>query len=203
MNVDLWALIGLYCVDLLTPGPEMMMVVAIGAQSRLAGVLVTMGVALGSFVYKTISVTGLVAILRAWPSIFGAMRVLSASCFVLMAAALIREAWSSKGVLDRDWGGKSGVAFAAGLANALANPFTAAATLPVVGMTLREGGSAWVGVGISALLVVINVLWNLCLVAASRTAFVQIVVVRPRIRRIVTVMTGGLLVCYGVRFLLM
>ncbi|GAB4051428.1 LysE family translocator [Catellatospora paridis] len=107
---------------MLTPGPDMMFVLANGARyGTRAGMLAAAGVAAGEAVHITAVVAGLAGLVSGSPLVFEAIRYAGAAYLVVLGVqALRRPATAPSGVAEEGFSGRA--AFGRGMVTNLLNP---------------------------------------------------------------------------------
>lgn len=134
-------------LGLLNPGPNILAVVAASmGTSRKAGIKMALGVALGTFVWATLAVTGVTALMAAYAPFTIWIKVVGASYFLWLALRYARTA--ARPVRDirvRSTGPDIGLRhFAHGLFIMLTNPKAILTWLALVSIVGMPGAPLWV-----------------------------------------------------------
>ncbi|MEW2383845.1 LysE family translocator [Micromonospora sp. NPDC047707] len=109
-------------VLMVTPGPDMMFVLANAARyGTRAGVVAALGVAAGEAVHVAAVVGGLAALVSASPVLFTAIRWIGAVYLVVLGVRALRSAGGAV-TADTEPGDRTGRAFLRGLVTNLLNP---------------------------------------------------------------------------------
>ncbi|WP_213454633.1 LysE family translocator [Rhizomonospora bruguierae] len=109
-------------VFMVTPGPDMMFVLANAARyGTRAGVVAALGVAAGEAVHVTAVVCGLAALVSASPVLFTAIRWAGATYLIVLGVRALRSDHGPVGV-EPQRGDRPGRAFLRGLVTNLLNP---------------------------------------------------------------------------------
>ncbi|SBT66142.1 Threonine/homoserine/homoserine lactone efflux protein [Micromonospora sediminicola] len=107
---------------MLTPGPDMMFVLANAARyGARAGAVAALGVAAGEAVHVAAVVAGLATVVAASPVLFTAIRWAGAAYLVVLGVRALRDAGRPNASADRA-DGRAGRAFLRGLLTNLLNP---------------------------------------------------------------------------------
>ena len=199
MNADIKSLVVLYCLDLVTPGSEMLLILTVSACSWRAAFGVVFGVSLGTLFYKVGAVFGVAAILNAAPNVAIYLRWSSALFFVIAAFLLIKKGVKGDvaSVGEKKTGGQR--AFMVGFASVFLNPFSLLATIPLLGLTVERGLTKQDAVVIGLGLVALNFLWSLFLAMAGRLSFARFFE-NCALRRTLFVVVGCMFLFYAMRF---
>jgi threonine/homoserine/homoserine lactone efflux protein len=159
-----------------------------------SGVATAAGVASAQLVWTAATAAGLAALLVAWEPGFAALRIVGAAYLVVLGALFLRDALRGR-PRTRARGGAAGPrAYRPGLLSNLGNP-----KMGVFFTSLLPQFAASFG-GLLALGVLFAALTLVWLAAyAVLVARVGTVLQRPRVRRALDVVTGAVLVAFGIR----
>ncbi|AZA08755.1 LysE family translocator [Corynebacterium pseudopelargi] len=121
-------LVTLYLAGMISPGPDIFLVMRVATKSRKHGLATVAGIVTGLAVWVTLTVTGASALLTAYPSILSAIQLLGGAWIGYMGVQMLREAREQfkadaridlklEGVLGSPWR-----SYRQGLLTNLANP---------------------------------------------------------------------------------
>jgi threonine/homoserine/homoserine lactone efflux protein len=205
MTGELAAFLALSAVVICTPGPDTALTVRnalIGGRS--GGVWTAGGVAAGQAIWTGAASLGVATLLHASEPAFIALKLAGAAYLVYLGVMSLRSAWSgrSRHGLDAPRAALTPArAFRQGLLNDLGNPKMAAfftSLLPQVVPAGRDGGAALVQLltlGFAFCLLTFAWLAAYSVVLARARRFLD----RPRWRRSLDAVAGGVLVAFGIR----
>jgi threonine/homoserine/homoserine lactone efflux protein len=205
MAGELAAFLVLSVVVICTPGPDTALTVRNAlVGGRAAGVWTAGGVAAGQAVWTVAASLGVATLLHASEPAFIALKVAGAAYLVYLGVVSLRAAWSGRSVhgLHAPRAALTPArAFRQGLLNNLGNPKMAAfftSLLPQIVPASREGGAALAqllpfGFAFCALTFAWLAAYSVVLARARR--FLE----RPRWRRSLDAVAGGVLVAFGIR----
>lgn len=202
MLAQLLAFLGVSVVVICTPGPDTALTVRNAfAGGRGCGVWTAAGVALGQAVWTLAASLGIAGLISASEPAFLVMKAIGSLYLLFLGAQSLRAAWRDRG--DH----RAAVApslrltparsLRQGILNNLANPKMAAFFLSLLPQFASpERGAAGV-VSLGLLFCLLTFAWlTLYSVAVAKA---RSVLSRPRIRRALNALTGGVLLAFGAR----
>lgn len=106
MSGAAWAtLIIAFSVAIMSPGPDVFLLLRLGVRDRRAAVLAALGIMIGNTIWTIASVAGLAAFMRALPGLLPALQVLGSAVLVWIGVQSIRagvRAFKDRGRADPD-----------------------------------------------------------------------------------------------------
>ena len=202
---ELVAFVGLSIVVIVTPGPDTALTIrntVLGG--RAGGIATAAGVAMGQSLWTLAASAGVAALLVASEPVFIAIRVLGAAYLVVLGARALRDALRSR----TDAHGlavsasrprlRPRAALQQGLLSDLGNPKMAVFFTSLLPQFAPHGGGAFVTLLLFGLLFCALTFAWLALYA-SVVARAGDLLRRPRVRRLLDAVTGGVLVALGLR----
>ena len=206
MIVDgrLLAFLGLITVLIVTPGPDMALVMRNALRHGApAAWMTSLGVALGSAVWATLSLAGVAVVLEASAFVFTALKLCGAAYLVYLGVRSLRQSMRegsdspTQPVPARRRAVSRRSAFLQGLAGNLLNPKAAVIFISLMPQFIRHGDhvSRYVTmvVGYEAVLLTWLALYGAAVARAGRSR------AGARVRRTLERVTGGVLVALGLR----
>lgn len=198
------AFLGISLLVIMTPGPDTAMTIrGVMLGGRPGGIATAAGVALGQIIWALATAAGLVAVLLASEPVFQAVKLLGAAYLVYLGARMLWSAWRQAGpgeavIAIGNAKASPVVLFRQGLISDLGNPKMAVFFASVLPQFASAGQGmfselALLGFVFSGL----TLLW-LCLYAVA-LARLGGFLGRPRIKRSVETIMGGLLMALGIR----
>lgn len=125
-NIDIWPFTALAAVLVISPGPDLLLVINSALHKRvMAGVLTALGVSLGVFLWSCFAGLGLVATLLANQLMFSSLTLLGAVCLLFVGLSEIRAAMAaakSSETVAAQYGTSYLSCFSKGLMVNLSNP---------------------------------------------------------------------------------
>ena len=196
-------LVLLYCVDLLVPGTETLLIFTAAAHGKRAGFGTVCGLTTMTLGFKVAAALGVAALGCFLEQSLPILRMVGAGTFMLFAVYLFVCAWKNKaGKLSENIGetrDNFSKWFAVSVACVGVNPFTLAATLSLIAVATACKFSPGEGLRIALLLTALNGTWNMTLLFLSRTVFSRIIT-HPPILRGVYFIASGIFCFYAARF---
>ncbi len=205
MTVDVGAFLAVSAVVIVTPGPDMAMILRNALRGgRAAGRLTAVGVVAGLVCWTVTASAGLAALLLASEPAFVAVKLAGAAYLVLLGLQSVRGALrrgrateSERGAGQTGRGGARG-ALRQGLLSNLGNPKIAVfftSLLPQFTATGEASFATLLTLGLA--FCALTLLWFVAYTGLIARA--GDVLRRPRVRRTLEGLTGGVLVALGVR----
>ncbi len=200
MDGRYWAFVGAAIVLIVTPGPDMVLLIRNGAVGgRRVAAATGLGICTGLLVHATAAALGLSALLATSATAFTVVKLLGAVYLLWLGIRSLRSAWWGEAHAEAARhvvGAAQG--FRYGLLSNVLNPKVAIffltllpqfvdASRPALAQTLLLGATHWV----------LSLVWLLALSAGIGLA--ETVLASRRVRRWVDGVTGGLLVGLGAR----
>lgn len=196
-------LVLLYCVDLLIPGTETLLIFTAAAHGRSAGFGTVCGLSLMTLLCKIAAALGVATLGCFLEQSIPVMRMVGAGTFLVFAVYLFWCSWTNKvGRLPQnveETRNNFGRWFSVSVACVGVNPFTLAATLSLIAVATACKFSVGEGVRVALLLTTLNTAWNAVLLLLSRTFFAK-VITRPAILRGIYFLASGIFCFYSLRF---
>lgn len=90
------ALLGVWLVVLLSPGPDIFQVIRVGAKSRTAGVACSLGIMLGNTMWVTASLLGLSALIQSVPDVLSGLQILGGGYLCWMGVHALRSGLAAR-----------------------------------------------------------------------------------------------------------
>lgn len=120
---DLWMFVGALAVAYLVPGPDMLLILQVGArQGRTPALAVALGLGLARSIHVALAALGLAALLRAAPVAFEILRIAGAAYLVWLGVAILRNPSAAPTPAGRTNVGSRRAALRRGLLTNLLNP---------------------------------------------------------------------------------
>lgn len=198
---SVWLFAGASLLIALSPGPNVMFVVAHGLRSGIeTAARAILGLALAPFIYLAVTVAGLSVILNTWPGFFATLRVAGACYLVYLG---VRMLWSLqvRSSLSESQVTSSSSPVLQGFITSLSNPKTLlywSAFLPQFIDQARSLSPQVAMLGILGIAIEVAVLLGYASLAARTRRHVA----APRFARLVDGFAGSLFVGVGVYFAL-
>lgn len=204
LTSSLLAFLGISVLVIVTPGPDTAMTIrGVMLGGRNGGIATAAGVALGQIIWALATAAGLVAVLLASEPVFQAVKLLGAAYLVYLGARMLWSAWRqtcpSEATIMIGRAKTSPLAlFRQGLISDLGNPKMAVFFASILPQFASAGQGmfselALLGIVFSGL----TFLW-LCLYAVALARLGHFLG-RPRIKRSLEAIMGGLLMALGIR----
>lgn len=196
------ALLGVHVAGMVTPGPDIFLILRTALRSRRHALAAVTGIVTGLTVWVTLTVAGLAAVLAAHPAVLGAVRLLGGAFLAWMGAGMIRGAVAGLKVLS-DGGqpaigaaalGPVGASFRQGLLTNLSNPKAVLYFMAVLSQFIPVGAPWWVQVVYVVALLVSSVLWFgfVALAVSTEPVVRRVVAIGPWIDLVAGVVFAGL-----------
>ena len=202
---ELLAFLGVAVVVIVTPGPDTALTIRntlVGG--RRGGVFTAAGVAAGQMTWSVATAAGVAALLAASEPVFAAVKLAGAAYLVFLGAQALRAALrgrtSSESAADdgSSFHLRPSVALRQGVISNLTNPKMAAFFPALLPQFVGATAPAFAGLlALGLLFSVMTLVWLATYAAAVAKA--GDLLRRPRIRRGLEALTGGVLVALGVR----
>jgi RhtB (resistance to homoserine/threonine) family protein len=195
----LLTLAGVWFVVVISPGPNFVATIhhAI-ARSRRDGLLVALGVALGTTMWVTLSIMGLGVLFVRLSWLVGIIRTLGALYLIFLGIRMIWAAhWQKHSSESEPLATPHGSAWRTGLLTNISNPKTAAFFASFFAVLLPTNPPLWFQIMCIITIVLISVSWYsavACLFSLKPVAHAY-----RRIKKYIDTITGGILVALGIR----
>ena len=174
------AFLGVAVLVIVAPGPDFAL--TLRNTVRGGGASTALGVASGQLVWVLATAAGVAALLAAWHPAFVALRIVGAAYLIWLGVATLRSRGAHKPRFRR------GSPYRQGLLSNLANP-----KMPVFFLSLLpQFGASFLALTLHGLVFAGLTLGWLLLVARGASLLLV-----PRVRRIVDVVTGVVLIAFG------
>jgi threonine/homoserine/homoserine lactone efflux protein len=201
---DLLAFAGIVAVIVVTPGPDMALVLRNGlALGRRAAFQTSVGVITGMLVWALAAALGVAAVLHASASAFTVLKLAGAAYLVYLGARALLDAWRGMGthVAGDGRSRRSGSSFRQGLLSNLLNPKMAVFFTTLIPQFVEPGDPAAARTLLLAtILIGMGFVWLTAY--ALFVARVGELLRRPVFRRAVNAIVGVVLTALGVRLAL-
>lgn len=204
MSGDLLTLVvigGALLLGAMSPGPSFLLVARTAvASSRRAGLLVSAGMGLGSFLFAIVALAGLHTVLTLVPSLYVTLKV-AGGCYLLwLALNMFRPGKTSSADLTQAAPVSAYKAFGIGVITQISNPHTALVFASIFTATLSAHISLSMTIALPVMAFVIDTGWYVVVALAFSTE-------RPRriymkYRRFIDKTSGAIMATLGVRLLL-
>jgi len=199
LATSLFAVLGVWVVTVLVPGPNFLATVhAAHTQSRRAGVVVALGVAVGTAVWATASLAGLGLLFRSAGWLYQGMKIAGAAYLIFVGIRTIITARQQPAAAHRQAEARGlGEAFRLGLLTDLANPKAAAFFTSLFAVAVPPDAPMWFDASVIALVVAIAGGWYTlvaCAVASGPGAALF-----GRARTALTYLAGTVFVGFGLK----
>lgn len=192
-----------FLLSILSPGPNVLAILGTSmATGRPAGLALALGIATGSFVWATLTMLGLSALIASFAVALTAIKIAGGGYLLWLAYKAFRSAASVRDpALTRSGGAdlSRSAAFRRGLIVQMSNPKAALAWIAILSLGLQADAPAWVGlllVGLTTFLsVVIHCLYALAFSTPPMVRFYK------GTRRIVQTLLGTFFAVAGLKLL--
>ena len=84
------ALLGVWLAAIVSPGPDLVQIIRVGAKNRRDGVLCALGIMAGNTVWIVASLAGLSALIQAFPEILSVLQVVGGAYLMWMGIGALR-----------------------------------------------------------------------------------------------------------------
>jgi RhtB (resistance to homoserine/threonine) family protein len=198
---DLLAFAGIVAVIVVTPGPDMALVLRNGlSRGRRAAVETAVGINAGLLVWAVAAALGIAAILRTSATAFTVLKLAGAAYLVFLGVRALRDAW--RGTAFPTAGpyrtGRVRSAFRQGLLSNLLNPKIALVFTTLIPQFVEPGDPVVARtILLAAIFIGMGLLWLTAY--ALVVARVGELLRRPPLRRALNAIVGGVLTALGVR----
>jgi len=161
LATGLVAVLSVWVVTVLVPGPNFLAAVHVAhSQSRRAGVLVALGIAVGTAVWATASLAGLGLIFRSAGWLYQGVKIAGAAYLIFIGIRTIITARRQPAASRPEREGRGlGTAFRLGLLTDLSNPKAAAFFTSLFALAVPPDAPMWFDAAVIALVVVIAGGW--------------------------------------------
>ncbi|GAB3050397.1 LysE family translocator [Sediminivirga luteola] len=170
-----WLLLALtWAVAIATPGPDIFLLLRLGARERRAAVLAALGIMSGNALWIAASVLGLTALLLTLPWALPVLQALGSCVLLWLGVQSIRAGVTGlrTGTRDSTPAPATRRPWALGLMTNLSNPKAIIFFTALITQFLPAEASGWDKAGIAALMIVTGLLWFTGVaLAASAQAF--------------------------------
>jgi threonine/homoserine/homoserine lactone efflux protein len=201
---DLLAFAGIVAVIVVTPGPDMALVLRNGlALGRRAAFQTSVGVITGMLVWALAAALGVAALLHASALAFTVLKLAGAAYLVYLGIRALLDAWRGTGVhvAGNDRSRRSGSSFRQGLLSNLLNPKMAVFFTTLIPQFVEPGDPAAARTLLLAtILIGMGFVWLTAY--ALFVARVGEILRRPVFRRVLNAIVGVVLTALGVRLAL-
>lgn len=93
---SLLALIAINVVGVISPGPDIVLILRTATRSRRHALAVTLGIQIGVLMWCTLTVLGAAAVLHAFPQLVGVIQVVGGAWLMYMGYGLARSGWRER-----------------------------------------------------------------------------------------------------------
>ncbi len=142
---------GMTCLGLLSPGPNIIAVVATALEhGRWPGVTMAIGVGVGSAIWASLAVAGLTGLIIAHAALFTAVKIFGVAYLLWLAVQAFRRAASREMLIANGKAGSSNPAraFWSGLTVQMSNPKAALHWVAVGVIAINPGSPSWVAIAL-------------------------------------------------------
>lgn len=194
---------GVFIMGVMSPGPNMLAIMGTSMSvSRPAGVMTAVGIATGTLLWSTLSVTGLTLLLSQFAQVSMILKLVGGSYLIWIGYKTMRAAWRGGDLHLR--AGPQGKPLAhhyrRGLFVIMSNPKAVLFWLSVMSLVLKPGAPVWVGLAIVVGTTTLSISWYGLLALLFST---QVVLgFYRRARRAIDAVFGGFFTLIGGRILL-
>lgn len=145
-------------VGIISPGPDMFLILRLAAKSRPHALSAIAGIVLGVSFWVTLTVAGAAVILRTHPQLLGAIQLLGGLWILYMAYGLLKSAWAQWGVRQTDIDmdvllGTRWSNFRFGLATNLSNPKIVLYFAAIMAPLMPTDAPLWINVAMGGVIV--------------------------------------------------
>ena len=191
-----------FVMGLMTPGPNVLAVIGTAmAAGRKPGTALALGIATGSFLWGTLTVAGLTALLTTYAEILTILRVAGGLYLLWLAFKAFRSAASKHDIktiqLKAD-GGLSGC-YKRGLAIQMTNPKAALTWIAILSLAVDPAAPVWVGFSIVLGTGVLSIVGHVAYALAFSTR--PMVALYAKSRRWIEAALGAFFCFAGIRLL--
>jgi RhtB (resistance to homoserine/threonine) family protein len=200
VHVDLLPFLALSVLLILIPGPDTAVVTKNAiVGGRRAGVLASVGVAIGLATWTVAAALGIAALLRASAPAFLALKLVGAVYLVWIGVQMLRARANAGDPAGRAGRPRTAArSLRQGLLSDLGNPKIAVFFTSFLPQFVHGGGSAFVPLLVlGAIFAALTLLWLVCYAALIGRA--SALMRRPAVRRALDRVTGVVLIGFGIR----
>lgn len=205
MDGQFAAFLSISALAIITPGPDMALVMKNALSGRGRGVVTALGVILGQLVWVVAASAGVAAVLLASEPLFNAVKLAGAAYLVFLGGQALVSAFRSNPSQTTDAEGEPGgrdvtsrVAFRQGLICNLGNPKMAIFATSLLPQFVPAGDASFIALfALGAIFCSMALIW--LVVYALMIARAGDLLRRPRIRRTIESVTGAVLISLGLR----
>lgn len=165
---SLFTVFGASLVAFVSPGPNFVGIVSSAVQSRLNGVIVAIGVSLGTTYWALMAVTGITAVITQYPGAAFIMQIVGGCYLTWLGVKSLRSAFKPRSPLVTTASGAETPlrSFTKGLLIQITNPKTAMFWLSMVSVVILPDTPAIIGALLVAGTTMIALAWHLLLAIA-------------------------------------
>lgn len=194
---------GVFIMGVVSPGPNSLAIMGTSMSvSRAAGVTTAVGIATGTFLWSTLSVTGLTLLLSRFAEISLILKIVGGGYLIWIGFKTLRAALQKSDLqVAKGEGGKPLFHYyRRGFLVIMSNPKAILFWLSVMSLVLKPGAPAWVGIAIVAGCTALSIGWYGLLALLFSTEVV--LGFYRRARRMIDAVMGGFFVLIGGRILM-
>ena len=187
---------------LMSPGPNILAVIGTSmAVGRREGIALAMGVAMGTFLWVSLTVAGFTAVVASYAEVMFVLKILGGCYLLWLGYKSLRSAASSRDVreLAVELPGGSRAYFLRGLTVQMTNPKAALAMIAIVSIGVHANAPLWVGIALVVGATALSVIGHLGYAIAFSTR--PMVVFYAKARRAVEAALGVFFCAMGARLL--
>jgi threonine efflux protein len=187
---------------LLSPGPNILAIIGTSmGVGRREGIALALGVACGTFLWVSLTVVGLAAVIATYAAVMITLKILGGCYLLWLGYKALRSAASRTEVHTTvvSLGGTWKSYFLRGLAVQMTNPKAALAMIAIVSLGIHSGAPAWVGASIIAGTTTLSLCAH-CLYAITFSTK-PMVALYLKARRIIQAVLGAFFCAMGIRLL--
>ena len=168
---------------LMSPGPNVLAVIGTSMSiGRAHGAALAMGVAFGSFLWATIAVLGLTALLTAYAGVLVVIKIVGGCYLLWLGYKSFKSAYTSKKIEADSKGSENPkrTFFLRGLAVQMTNPKAALAMTAIITIGIQGQAPIWANVALVLGISILSVVGHLIYAFAFSTQTVVIIYVKTR-----------------------
>ncbi|MBI8999717.1 LysE family translocator [Corynebacterium sp. CCM 9185] len=179
-------LLVVWIAAIVSPGPDTLQIIRLGARSRADGVWCALGICVGNTLWIVASLIGLSALMTTHPGLLHILQIIGGSYLTWIAVKSIRVGITGRKERARVWANRAGTttveratapaaSFRTGLATNLSNPKAVLFFAAIFAQFVDPEGGLIAGVTILLILTVTGVAWFVGFALAVRTLAVRII----------------------------
>lgn len=194
---------GVFLLGVTSPGPNSLAIMGTSMTvSRRAGLISAVGIATGTLIWSSLSVTGLTLVLTTFAELALALKIAGGCYLIYVGVKSLRSAMKSQDLkVVESRSGKSGFHYyRRGFLVQVSNPKAALFWLSIMSLVLQPGAPHWVGASIIIGTTILSGSWYGLLALLFSTNVV--LNFYRRARRSIDAVMGGLFMLIGGRILL-